>query len=106
MALREANNMEVTLSGLDQQQTQNKSFKTLYTTMIFRESTCMFTPKFTNTFVHCNTQRERKKVILDLAQNHTYYAKVHITETSSLNPIFGFETEVNVHVRIKIIFIQ
>lgn len=53
--------MEVTLSGLDQQQTQNKSFKTLYTTMIFRESTCMFTPKFTNTFVHCNTQREKKK---------------------------------------------
>lgn len=61
LALKEANNMEVTLSGLDQQQTQNKSFKTLYTTMIFRESTCMFTPKFTNTFVHCNTQREKKK---------------------------------------------
>lgn len=45
----------------------------------------------------------KRKVILDLAQNHTYYAKVHRTQISSLTQSLVLKQEVNVDVKIKVI---
>lgn len=75
-----------------------------YTQLWLSETVCSHRnwPRPLYTVIQMYIERKRK-VILDLAQNHTYYAKVHRTQISSLNPIFGFETEVNVDVKIKVI---
>lgn len=71
--------------------------------MIIRDS--MFTPKLTKTTVHCNTNVHREKE----KSNLRFGTKSHILCKSTqntdffLNPIFGFETEVNVDVKIKVI---
>lgn len=69
--------------------------------MLIRDS--MFTPKLTKTTVHCNTNVHREK------EKSRFGTKSHILCKSTqntdffLNPIFGFETEVNVDVKIKVI---
>lgn len=74
--------------------------------MIIRDS--MFTSKLTKTTVHCNTNVHREKE----KSNLRFGTKSHILCKSTqntdffLNPIFGFETEVNVDVKIKVIVLQ
>lgn len=74
--------------------------------MIIRDS--MFTPKLAKTTVHCNTHVHREKA----KSNLRFGTKSHILCKSTqntdffLNPIFGFETEVNVDVKIKVIVLQ
>lgn len=71
--------------------------------MIIRDS--MFTPKLTKTTVHCNTnvQREKEKSNLRFGTKSHILCKSTQNTDFFLNPIFGFETEVNVDVKIKVI---